>query len=123
MERLRDPGRAGRAERGPERLPRGRGSPGRRRRAHRQHLDGHPRRPGRSPASLGAQQAFNTEPIDEPEIARGRPILGSVEQVAARLREYKDAGFPTAIVELPAPYDLETIERLIGEVKPLVDAD
>ncbi len=69
-----------------------------------------------------SQMAFNTEPLDEPEIARGRPILGTVEQVAARLREYVDAGFPTAIVELPAPYDTETIERLIGEVKPLVDA-
>ena len=69
-----------------------------------------------------SQMAFNTEPLDEPEIARGRPILGTVDQVAARLREYVDAGFSTAIVELPAPYDTETIERLIGEVKPLVDA-
>jgi hypothetical protein len=25
-------------------------------------------------------------------------------------------------VELAAPYDVETMERLIGEVKPLVDA-
>jgi hypothetical protein len=26
------------------------------------------------------------------------------------------------MVEVPAPYDVETLERLIGEVKPLVDA-
>ena len=70
-----------------------------------------------------SQQAFNGEAIDEPEIARDRPILGSVEYVAARLREYKDAGVATSIVELPAPFDTETIERLIGEVKPLVDAN
>jgi hypothetical protein len=24
--------------------------------------------------------------------------------------------------EVPAPYDIETLERLVGEVKPLVDA-
>ena len=27
-----------------------------------------------------------------------------------------------AIAEMPAPYDPETLERFIGEVKPLVDA-
>jgi hypothetical protein len=30
-------------------------------------------------------------------------------------------GFGTVISEQPAPYDVETIEKLIGEVKPLVD--
>ena len=52
----------------------------------------------------------------------GRPILGTPQQVAARLRAYVDAGIDTALVELPAPYDHETIERLMLEVKPLVDA-
>ena len=88
------PGRAGRAERGPERLPGGRGSPD----------DAVERTvniwmvirddPAEARRVWESQQAFNTEPIDEPEIARGRPILGSVEQVAARLREYVDAGLP-----------------------------
>ncbi len=55
------------------------------------------------------------------EIEPDRPIVGSPEQVAERLRAYVDAGFEGAIVELPAPYDAETIERLITEVKPLVD--
>jgi hypothetical protein len=31
-------------------------------------------------------------------------------------------GFHTAISEQPAPYDTETLERLIGQVKPLVEA-
>lgn len=48
---------------------------------------------------------------------------GNVEQVAEKIRRYTAVGFSTVIVELPAPYDVETIERLIGEVKPLVDAD
>ena len=68
------------------------------------------------------EMAHNTTPLEEEEIAVGRPILGNPRQVAARIREYVAAGFTTALVELPAPYDAETIERLIGEVKPLVDA-
>jgi len=68
------------------------------------------------------EMAHNTTPLDEDEIAAQRPILGNPAQVAARIREYVGAGFTTALVELPAPYDTETIERLIGEVKPLVDA-
>jgi alkanesulfonate monooxygenase SsuD/methylene tetrahydromethanopterin reductase-like flavin-dependent oxidoreductase (luciferase family) len=62
----------------------------------------------------------NRAPVGE-TISEIRPLFGSPAQVAARLREYVDAGFSSAIVEVPAPYDAETIERLIGEVKPLVD--
>jgi alkanesulfonate monooxygenase SsuD/methylene tetrahydromethanopterin reductase-like flavin-dependent oxidoreductase (luciferase family) len=47
---------------------------------------------------------------------------GTAEQLAERLRPYVDLGFRTVISEQPAPYDVETFERLIGEVKPLVDA-
>jgi alkanesulfonate monooxygenase SsuD/methylene tetrahydromethanopterin reductase-like flavin-dependent oxidoreductase (luciferase family) len=49
-----------------------------------------------------------------------RPIFGSPETVAERLAEYVAAGFTTAIVEMPWPYDRETIERLAREVRPLV---
>ncbi len=48
--------------------------------------------------------------------------VGTPEDVAAEIRSRVAVGFETVIVELPAPYDTETIERLIGEVKPLVDA-
>jgi alkanesulfonate monooxygenase SsuD/methylene tetrahydromethanopterin reductase-like flavin-dependent oxidoreductase (luciferase family) len=47
---------------------------------------------------------------------------GTPEQIADRLRPYVDLGFQTVISEQPAPFDAETFERLIGEVKPLVDA-
>ncbi len=47
---------------------------------------------------------------------------GSPEQIADRLRPYLALGFRTVISEQPAPYDVETFERFIGEVKPLVDA-
>jgi len=58
----------------------------------------------------------------EDSLEPSRPLVGPPAAIAARLREYVDAGFSTVIVEVPAPYDVETLERLIGEVKPLVDA-
>ena len=47
---------------------------------------------------------------------------GTPEEIADRLRPYVELGFRTVISEQPAPYDVETFERFIGEVKPLVDA-
>ena len=46
---------------------------------------------------------------------------GSPEEIADRLRPYVDLGFRTVISEQPAPYDVETLERFVGEVKPLID--
>jgi alkanesulfonate monooxygenase SsuD/methylene tetrahydromethanopterin reductase-like flavin-dependent oxidoreductase (luciferase family) len=46
---------------------------------------------------------------------------GTPEQLAEKLAPYVELGFETVISEQPAPYDTETIERLIGQVKPLVD--
>lgn len=46
---------------------------------------------------------------------------GTPEQIADRLRPYVELGFTTVISEQPAPYDIETMERFIGEVKPLID--
>jgi F420-dependent oxidoreductase-like protein len=43
-------------------------------------------------------------------------LLGSPEQVADRIRPYRDLGFRTVICRLPAPYDAETLAR-IGEVR------
>jgi alkanesulfonate monooxygenase SsuD/methylene tetrahydromethanopterin reductase-like flavin-dependent oxidoreductase (luciferase family) len=48
------------------------------------------------------------------------PLLGPPDLVARGLRDYVEAGFRTIVVELPAPYDEETIERLAGEVGPLL---
>ncbi|MEP7159257.1 MAG: LLM class flavin-dependent oxidoreductase [Chloroflexota bacterium] len=57
-----------------------------------------------------------SEVEDDPTFWPGTP-----EQVAERLLEVKPLGFDTAIAEIPAPYDDETLERFIGQVKPLVD--
>ncbi len=46
---------------------------------------------------------------------------GTPEQIADRLRPYAELGFRTVITEQPAPFDVETFERFIGEVKPLVE--
>jgi alkanesulfonate monooxygenase SsuD/methylene tetrahydromethanopterin reductase-like flavin-dependent oxidoreductase (luciferase family) len=48
--------------------------------------------------------------------------LGSPADIAARFQPYRALGFDTMIVELPAPYDAETIERLATEVAPLIEA-
>jgi alkanesulfonate monooxygenase SsuD/methylene tetrahydromethanopterin reductase-like flavin-dependent oxidoreductase (luciferase family) len=47
---------------------------------------------------------------------------GTPEQLAERLVPYVKLGFRTVISEQPAPYDVETLERFIGEVKPMAEA-
>lgn len=42
----------------------------------------------------------------------GVDFLGSEEEVAAQWRPYLDLGFTGVIVDLPSPFDQETIERL-----------
>ena len=42
-------------------------------------------------------------------------LAGTPDEVAEAIRPYRDLGFATAIVRMPAPYDHETIAR-IGEV-------
>jgi alkanesulfonate monooxygenase SsuD/methylene tetrahydromethanopterin reductase-like flavin-dependent oxidoreductase (luciferase family) len=46
--------------------------------------------------------------------------VGTVEQIAERMVAFVGLGFRTFICELLAPYDDETLHRLINEVKPLV---
>jgi alkanesulfonate monooxygenase SsuD/methylene tetrahydromethanopterin reductase-like flavin-dependent oxidoreductase (luciferase family) len=46
---------------------------------------------------------------------------GTPEEIAETMAGYRKVGFDTFIVELPAPYDEETIESLIKEVKPMVE--
>ena len=43
------------------------------------------------------------------------------EQAVERLAPYVELGFRTIISEQPAPYDTETLERFIGEVKSLLE--
>jgi alkanesulfonate monooxygenase SsuD/methylene tetrahydromethanopterin reductase-like flavin-dependent oxidoreductase (luciferase family) len=49
--------------------------------------------------------------------------VGTPELIAERMAERKAIGFHTFLAEMPAPYDEETLERWIGEVRPMVDPD
>jgi alkanesulfonate monooxygenase SsuD/methylene tetrahydromethanopterin reductase-like flavin-dependent oxidoreductase (luciferase family) len=48
--------------------------------------------------------------------------LGTPEQLAEMMVARREIGFGTFIAEMAAPYDTETLDRWIGEVKPMVDA-
>jgi alkanesulfonate monooxygenase SsuD/methylene tetrahydromethanopterin reductase-like flavin-dependent oxidoreductase (luciferase family) len=69
-------------------------------------------------AVLRAQRVANTmDPdADDPSL-----WAGTVEGIAERLAAFRDLGFRTFTIEELGPYDRETLERLIGEVKPLVE--
>ncbi len=67
-----------------------------------------------------AQMARNRTPMSEVEDDETFWI-GTTESIAQRMIQYKALGFHTFIAELAAPYDEETLERWIGEVKPIVD--
>jgi alkanesulfonate monooxygenase SsuD/methylene tetrahydromethanopterin reductase-like flavin-dependent oxidoreductase (luciferase family) len=48
---------------------------------------------------------------------------GTPERIAETMIAYRRVGFHTFLVESPAPYDAETLERLMSDVKPLVEAE
>lgn len=50
----------------------------------------------------------------------GPRLAGPPAAVADAIRPYRDLGFETVIVRMPAPYDVQTIER-IGEVARALD--
>jgi alkanesulfonate monooxygenase SsuD/methylene tetrahydromethanopterin reductase-like flavin-dependent oxidoreductase (luciferase family) len=54
---------------------------------------------------------------DSTELWLGPPTL-----IADELRQRREVGFHTFIGMLAAPFDEQTIDRLIGEVKPMVEA-
>jgi alkanesulfonate monooxygenase SsuD/methylene tetrahydromethanopterin reductase-like flavin-dependent oxidoreductase (luciferase family) len=62
-------------------------------------------------AALGGFEADTEDP----------PHVGTPAQVAESLRPYLELGFRHILVDLPSPYDAETIDRL-GEVLELLDA-
>jgi alkanesulfonate monooxygenase SsuD/methylene tetrahydromethanopterin reductase-like flavin-dependent oxidoreductase (luciferase family) len=47
---------------------------------------------------------------------------GTPEQIAETMVAYRRVGFHTFLVESPAPYDEETMVRLMADVRPLVEA-
>ncbi len=51
---------------------------------------------------------------------RDQPV-GTPEQVAEAIRPFLGIGYRHLIVGFPHPYDAETLERLITEVKPMLE--
>jgi alkanesulfonate monooxygenase SsuD/methylene tetrahydromethanopterin reductase-like flavin-dependent oxidoreductase (luciferase family) len=51
-----------------------------------------------------------------------QPWVGPPADIAERVAEHAALGFDIVIVDLLAPYDVETMERCIGEVEPLLGA-
>ncbi|MGH2427366.1 MAG: LLM class flavin-dependent oxidoreductase [Candidatus Limnocylindria bacterium] len=49
-------------------------------------------------------------------------LLGTPEQVAEKMRPFLGIGFRHFIIGFPSPYDAETMERMITEVKPMLEA-
>jgi alkanesulfonate monooxygenase SsuD/methylene tetrahydromethanopterin reductase-like flavin-dependent oxidoreductase (luciferase family) len=67
------------------------------------------------------QMAHNRTPMSEVEDDETF-WTGTPEQIAELMIARRQIGFHTFIAEMAAPYDQETLERWIGEVKPTVDA-
>jgi alkanesulfonate monooxygenase SsuD/methylene tetrahydromethanopterin reductase-like flavin-dependent oxidoreductase (luciferase family) len=68
-----------------------------------------------------AQMAHNRTPMSEVEDDETF-WTGTPEQIAELMIARRQIGFHTFIAEMAAPYDEETLERWIGEVKPMVDS-
>jgi alkanesulfonate monooxygenase SsuD/methylene tetrahydromethanopterin reductase-like flavin-dependent oxidoreductase (luciferase family) len=95
-------------------------------------LEGHAADVGRDLATLEKTISFPIVIDDDAAVAQSRMdalmaangvtsmgggphLVGSPAEVADAIRPYRDLGFETVIVRMPAPYDPQTIER-IGEV-------
>ena len=106
--------------RGPARaLRRGRPRPGRDR-AHRRLQADHPRHRGGGAAGVGG--ADGPQPHADGRRRGRRHVLGR-DAGADRREDDRPprARLPTFLAEMAAPYDDETLERWIGEVKPMVE--
>lgn len=67
-----------------------------------------------------SQMEHNRTPMKDVE-GDGTFWVGTPEQLAGKMRDRKALGFHTFIGEMPAPFDDETLERWIGEVRPMAD--
>jgi alkanesulfonate monooxygenase SsuD/methylene tetrahydromethanopterin reductase-like flavin-dependent oxidoreductase (luciferase family) len=67
-----------------------------------------------------AQMSHNRTPLSD-VIDDDTFWVGTPEQVANEMLQRKALGFDTFIAELAAPFDDETMDRWINEVRPMVD--
>jgi alkanesulfonate monooxygenase SsuD/methylene tetrahydromethanopterin reductase-like flavin-dependent oxidoreductase (luciferase family) len=68
-----------------------------------------------------AQMAHNRTPMSE-VLEDDTFWVGTPDQIAERMLAVKPLGFHRFLAEMAAPFDDETLERWIGEVRPMVDA-
>ena len=67
-----------------------------------------------------AQMAHNRTPLSD--VADDDTFwVGTPDQLAGTMIACREIGFSTFLAEMAAPYDDETLERWIGEVKPMVE--
>ena len=50
-----------------------------------------------------------------------KPKIGTADQIAERLRPYVELGFRHILFDAAAPFDDETLQRFVGEVKPMLE--
>ncbi len=67
-----------------------------------------------------AQMAHNRTPMAD-VLDDATFWVGTPEDIAAKMAEVKVLGFHTFLAELAAPFDDETLDRWINEVRPMVD--
>jgi len=67
-----------------------------------------------------AQMAANRTPMSDVE-TDDTFWVGTPESIAEKMAAVKPLGFHTFLAEMAAPYDVETFERWINEVRPMVD--
>jgi alkanesulfonate monooxygenase SsuD/methylene tetrahydromethanopterin reductase-like flavin-dependent oxidoreductase (luciferase family) len=80
-------------------------------------------RPTQDAAERALDDLLATNHLTRASIADDHTFwTGTPERLAEIMTGYARVGFRTFIVELPAPYDMETLETLIGVVKPIVEA-
>ena len=68
-----------------------------------------------------AQMAHNRTPMSEVE-DDDTFWVGTPEDIAAKMTDAKALGFNTFLAEMAAPFDDETFDRWINEVRPMVDS-
>ena len=86
-----------------------------------QTVAGYAIRDSRAEAGRGRTAQMAPDRADLMERSAYRLGFGPPAYVAEKLLEYVTARFEATIVDIAAPCDTEAIERLIGQVKPLVD--
>jgi alkanesulfonate monooxygenase SsuD/methylene tetrahydromethanopterin reductase-like flavin-dependent oxidoreductase (luciferase family) len=67
---------------------------------------------------LDARLAANHVNPENTTIGPDQLLLGPVDEVVERIEGYRRIGISTIIVEMPAPFDMETIRQLATEVRP-----